>query len=69
MVRSSAETIPEVMVRSSPSGLPMATTGSPMCTELSDPSGSGSSDDAGRLSTGWSTATSVAVSMPSTLAL
>ena len=39
--RWSAETIPVVTVRSSPNGLPIATTGSPTCTFVESPSGSG----------------------------
>ena len=68
MVRPICETMPAVMVLCSFSGFPIATTGSPTWTEARLPSGSGCSWLAGAPWT-WSTATSVALSAPSTLAL
>ena len=62
-----AETMPVVTVRSSPNGLPIATTGSPTSTFAESPSASG-----WRLSAGTSTlsrATSVAGSVPTTSAV
>ena len=67
IVRLTAEMIPEVIVRSSPSGFPMATTGSPTETSRTEPMDSGWIALAGRF-WGSSTATSVALSRPSTFA-
>ncbi len=67
MSRCTALTIPEVTVRSSPNGLPIATTGSPTATLSELPSGRGVSALA-EAST-RSTARSVDGSVPTTSAL
>ena len=64
--RWTAEMMPAVRVRSSPNGLPIATTESPTCTDDDSPSGSGCSAAAGRST--LSTARSVDASVPMTLA-
>ena len=64
--RWSALTIPEVIERSSPNGLPIATTSSPTWIWSEFPSGSGVS--ARECASTWSTAMSVDGSTPTTLA-
>ena len=67
MSRSTADTMPAVTVRSSPSGLPIATTGSPTCDVGELPSGSGVQRFCGTST--FSTATSVLLSKPTTVAV
>ncbi len=64
--RSIAETMPLVTVRVSPSGLPIATTGSPTRTSLELASGRTRSAELGTST--LSTATSVLLSSPTTCA-
>ena len=61
-----ALTIPAVTVRSSPNGLPIATTGSPTCIASESPSGSGVS--ARELASILRTARSLDGSVPTTVA-
>ena len=66
MRRCLAETTPVVSVRSSPNGFPIATVGSPTCTEEEEPSASGRrSSPSGSTP---SSARSVSSSLPSTRA-
>jgi len=62
-----ALTIPDVTVRSSPNGLPIATTPSPTASALESPSASGVSFEAG--ASMCKTAMSVEMSVPTTVAL
>ena len=65
--RCSALTIPAVTVSSSPNGLPIATTSSPTWSTVESPSGIGASALVGAST--WSTARSVEVSAPTSVAL
>ena len=64
--RATAETMPDVIVRSRPNGLPIATTGSPTSTEVDVPSASGRRASADSVT--FSSAVSVESSLPTTVA-